>query len=404
MYGANASGKSNFVKSIALLTEIVSTGVVAKNFQKNKSKTSAVENEKNSAQEFFIEFLVDKVAYCYQIKILGERISEEVLSYSGLGKNSDDIIFERNTLESGKTTIRFTGEKEFSEHSKILKKVVEENLIQPNKSLIKILVDIKNNNLFPNALSIFRWFNSILHILYPSSMPSAMAVILENNKEFKRFVGEIIQKLGLGISRIETEEIPLDDFLKEGNILPNLEELLGKSQKNNKKILGARSQAGAEVLIFRKKEKLLVKRIKLFHSFREIEPGLPFSMDEESDGTVRLFNFLPAIFYAIKKNGVSVIDEIERSIHPVLIKRLIHLISKSGQIGGQLIFTTHEANLLDQEIFRPDEIWFAEKDPDGNTSLFSLSDFKEHHTLDIRKGYLSGRYGAIPYLGELNLL
>ena len=68
---------------------------------------------------------------------------------------------------------------------------------------------------------------------------------------------------------------------------------------------------------------------------------------------------------------------------------------------GQLIFTTHESNLLDQEIFRQDEIWFTEKDSNGATDLYSLSDFKEHKTIDIRKGYLNGRYGSIPFLANL---
>jgi len=68
---------------------------------------------------------------------------------------------------------------------------------------------------------------------------------------------------------------------------------------------------------------------------------------------------------------------------------------------GQLIFTTHESNLLDQKIFRQDEIWFAEKDKNGSTDLYSLSEFKEHKTIDIRKGYLNGRYGSIPFLANL---
>jgi AAA15 family ATPase/GTPase len=68
---------------------------------------------------------------------------------------------------------------------------------------------------------------------------------------------------------------------------------------------------------------------------------------------------------------------------------------------GQLIFSTHESNLLDQDIFRPDEIWFTEKNKQGATELYALSEFKEHHTIDIRKGYLNGRYGGIPFLGNL---
>ncbi len=94
------------------------------------------------------------------------------------------------------------------------------------------------------------------------------------------------------------------------------------------------------------------------------------------------------------------IDEIERSIHPLLIKELIQKFSHDEHTKGQLIFSTHESNLLDQEIFRPDEIWFAEKDK-GATKLSPLSDYREHHTIDIRKGYLNGRYSAIPFLANL---
>jgi len=126
-----------------------------------------------------------------------------------------------------------------------------------------------------------------------------------------------------------------------------------------------------------------------------------FTSAEESDGTLRLMDYLPALFKVINTSEVYLVDEIERSIHPVLIKELIKKFSHDNSTKGQLIFTTHESNLLDQDIFRPDEIWFAEKKKEGSTELYPLSEFKEHHTIDIRKGYLNGRYGAIPFLGNL---
>jgi AAA15 family ATPase/GTPase len=111
--------------------------------------------------------------------------------------------------------------------------------------------------------------------------------------------------------------------------------------------------------------------------------------------------YLPALFYAVSRRKTYFIDEIERSIHPLLIKELIKKFSLDKDTMGQLIFSTHESNLLDQDIFRPDEIWFAEKNKEGATELYALSEFKEHHTIDIRKGYLNGRYGGIPFLGNL---
>jgi hypothetical protein len=100
------------------------------------------------------------------------------------------------------------------------------------------------------------------------------------------------------------------------------------------------------------------------------------------------------------KPAVFFIDEMDRSLHPSMTKELIrYFLSQATK--GQLIFTTHESNLLDLEIFRQDEIWLTEKDASGATKIYPLSDFKPRYDLDIRKGYLAGRFGAIPFLGNL---
>jgi len=111
-------------------------------------------------------------------------------------------------------------------------------------------------------------------------------------------------------------------------------------------------------------------------------------------------NLIPALFDAIEKGYTICIDEIENSIHPSLISALVSFFSKSNS-KGQLIFTTHETELLNQQkLMRPDEVWFAEKH-EGDTKLYSLNDFKEHNTINIKNGYLEGRYGGIPFIGKL---
>ena len=100
-----------------------------------------------------------------------------------------------------------------------------------------------------------------------------------------------------------------------------------------------------------------------------------------------------------------IIDEIEQTIHPVLLRELVSKFAMDKQTKGQLVFTTHEAHLLDQEFMRQDEFWFAEKSPEGATSLTPLSDFKDvRYDLDLRKGYLIGRFGAVPFTGDLRHL
>jgi len=116
-------------------------------------------------------------------------------------------------------------------------------------------------------------------------------------------------------------------------------------------------------------------------------------LEDESDGTRRLLHLLPALFY-MQTSPVIVIDEIDRSLHPQLSK---HLIRQFLKLGGQrqLLFTTHDLNLMDLDLLRRDEIWFAEK-KEGATELYSLADFKVRKDLSIDKAYLEGRFGAVP--------
>ena len=155
------------------------------------------------------------------------------------------------------------------------------------------------------------------------------------------------------------------------------------------------------VVITKENGNLFVKKIIANH-FDNAGNNVSFDLDEESDGTQRLLDFIPALDGILTDEVTFIIDEIDQSIHPALLKALIQKIMSNKLTEGQLIFTTHESNLLDLDIFRQDEVWFAEKDKTSNsTQLYSLSDFKPRYDLDIRKGYLKGRFGAIPFLASL---
>lgn len=125
------------------------------------------------------------------------------------------------------------------------------------------------------------------------------------------------------------------------------------------------------------------------------ETSLP--LDEESDGTRRLFNLASIICRLEDEHATYLIDEIERSLHPLLVRKVLAEFLRSPG-HSQLIVTTHDSNLLDLELLRRDEVWFAEKDAQGATHLYSLSDFKPREG-SVQKHYLQGRFGAIPFLG-----
>jgi hypothetical protein len=127
------------------------------------------------------------------------------------------------------------------------------------------------------------------------------------------------------------------------------------------------------------------------------------NFSEESDGTRRLLNLIPAL-HGLKENPmVFFIDEIDRSMHPMLSWKFLDCFLKTNG-HGQLLVTTHESNLLDHNLVRRDEVWFAEKNLRSATQLYSLSEFQIRKDLEIRKHYLQGRFGAVPFLGEIDRL
>ena len=120
----------------------------------------------------------------------------------------------------------------------------------------------------------------------------------------------------------------------------------------------------------------------------------------QSDGTVRLLILAPYLYSAVYEGATIVVDELDNSIHPHLVRGLVRYFADKDT-NGQLIFSTHETCILDQAFLRPDEVWFVEKS-NGESHPYSLNDFKIHNTISIENGYMAGRFGAIPFIGTLN--
>ena len=137
------------------------------------------------------------------------------------------------------------------------------------------------------------------------------------------------------------------------------------------------------------------------HQMADSKEEALFSMDEESDGTRRIMDLLPSLAGMSSSDKVYVIDEIDRSLHPLLSYQLIKLFLSTVSSQSQLISTTHEVNLLDQKLLRRDEIWFVEKDNTGASHVYSLEEYAPRKDKNIERGYLMGRYGAIPVFGDI---
>lgn len=394
LYGANAAGKSNLVSALTLLQNIITKENIPLDIGRLKFRF----NEKNEPIVLVIEFISNGKCYIYGLEIESSKIITEELYLSGCGKKKDVLIFERNIGEDDLPAINFSENFLKNKENKVLKKIIEDNFLKQNKSILKFLSGLKNNDL-SDVTNVFDWFSKKLNIIRPGDKPIAITHQIDINNEFKKYANDIMCSFNVGINNLNTIKIPAEEYFGT-NYEDDLKEIIEKFEDSSRQIVGLRSNKGEELIIVKEDEKFYVKKLEIEHK-TILGSSKTFNLEEESDGTIRLLDFVPAFKTLLNTDSVFIVDEIERSIHPLMVKELVKKFSFDTQTKGQLIFTTHETNLLDQNIFRQDEIWFVEKDTTASTRIYSLSDYKDHHTKDIRKGYLTGRYGSIPFLANL---
>lgn len=394
MYGANGAGKSNLIKSLALLSYFVDTGnlpieLLTETFKFDK------ENRKKDVY-LGVEFIKDDIPYYYSITLNQGIIVEEELLISGLDNKEDVSLYLRtDTIGEKNLQLTFSQEVMNDKEAAVFPLFLKNEVLERNKPVLFYMASRKNKVFDPYKKAL-EWLTRDLVPIMPFSKPSGLPLQLEQDKGFYQFAAEVMKSFQTGIQSLLVDTTPIEDFFGEDD-KQQAERITAELKANPTKVRPFRTEH-EEILFVLIDDRAYAKRLYFLH---DSDGGVEkFTAAEESDGTRRLLDYLPAFYAAIKAQRTYLIDEIERSIHPLLIKELIKKFSHDESTHGQLIFSTHESNLLDQDIFRPDEIWFAEKN-NGATELYPLSDFKEHHTIDIRKGYLNGRYGGIPFLGNL---
>lgn len=394
-YGANGAGKSNLIRALEFLQDIVVTGDLP-----SPMKLKRMKHFHSSGEPMIlgVEFINQEVPYLYAVEIGEQSVLKEELYISGLGKSEDELVFERSTHTGGKTVLRLSEGFLNSEEGRVLKGILENNLIKQNKTCLKILSEL-DNSLLVDTRNAYRWFMHKLAIITPEVRSGGLAHRLDIDKEFHRYAEQVLCSFSVGIKKLLTVKKPIAEFFGDDN-KTDMEVLLNRVAESPGAVLGLFNKDGEEIIVVEENGKVFVKQLKTEHTTKDGR-SVMFDLSEESDGSIRLMDYLPAFKDLLTKDVTYFIDEIERSIHPLLIKEIIGKFSADDNTKGQLICTTHESNLLDQEIFRQDEIWFVEKNPSGSSDLYSLCDFKEHNTKDIRKGYLTGRYGSIPFLANL---
>lgn len=394
IYGSNGAGKSNLVKALDFFKGIVTDGSINKTLNSKKFKLD--ETISKQPMTFEIEFFTENKVYAYGIALQNTVIIEEWLVESGI-ESKDKPIFQRTTSNNGKVNIEIAPRFLKSQKSKLLVELMEENLLKANEFLISKSENLKIKDI-TNANN---WIEEQLTIIYPNSKFAGLAEMLIRSDRFKKFANQTLCSFDTGIHELKTEVVEIEKYFgKDDEDLKKeiVDEL--KDKKNIHVIIPAES---GTIVAMKEGEKFVVKKVISQH-LNGIGKPTDFDLNEESDGTQRLLDFIPAFDIILRTNATVIVDEIDQSIHPALLKALIKKIM-SEDSKGQIIFTTHESNLLDLNIFRQDEIWFIEKEHNtGQSKIYSLSSFKPRYDLDISKGYLKGRFGAIPFLANLEEL
>jgi AAA15 family ATPase/GTPase len=395
IYGGNGAGKSNLINSIALLREFVKQGNMPIEFLLETFKL----NPQSADEEIYlgIEFIKDNYNFYYDLSIKNGIIYREELIQSIGNDAKDEVLFSRSFNDSiNEIELTFAPVIMNDIEVNMFTKFLKEEILEADKPVL-FYMSTRKNAAFDKYRKAQEWFAKDLIPILPNYTALHLPLLIESLPPFRDFALNVMQTFNTGIKSINIETIPIEEFLGEDERAES-EKITSQLRQKFKRGSSPRITY-KDVNFVLENDQAFAKTLYFLHENDSHQTK--FTLDEESDGTLRLLDYLPVLFNLINSNKVYIIDEIERSIHPVLIKELIKKFSHDPNTKGQLIFSTHESNLLDQEIFRPDEIWFAEKNNFGATELHVLSEFKEHHTIDIRKGYLNGRYGGIPFLGNL---
>ena len=389
IYGANGAGKSNLLQALNLLQTLVKTETLRK-IDFYDDPTFKLDSQcSGKPSGLAVEFYYNNNVFYYHVEFtLEEIVLEELL----LSKKSKDIpLFTRKRTDISIDS-NYIGKGISEQFQDALKR-----LVRPDMLLLSFLGKYYSSE-SPLVVDAYQWFMKNLQLVLPDMFHGFVPHMIDTDSEFSELVNRTLPELKTGIDKvIVRKELIAEEDVKSGKLI----QLVKQAKEHPGEPQTTRNRFTDDVVnVIFENGNVYLKTLVAVH--RNLDGSeVEMSLHDESDGTRRLIEYMPLLYAIIQKDMVYVVDEIERSIHPIMIKDIVRKLSESTKAKGQLIFTTHESGLLDQNIFRPDEIWFAQKDAEQATQLYPLSDFNIHKTANIENGYLNGRYGGIPFLSNL---
>lgn len=392
-FGANASGKSNFVHALDFMRNLV---IFGSDSIRHKDRYFRIDPEyKNKPGVFQTDFLVDQKVFSYGFAIdySTHNISGEWL-YRIESSGKETCIFERDPSEGINTELRL------NEKSKNRFDIYSEDLAVNELFLHEIgEKNLDQESGLYDLIEAYDWFSQIT-VIYPNSPFGRKNDFFLNRDADAESMADLLRTFDTGIENVRKGKQPIEkalSYLPEfivNRILDDLEQDRKKVHENGQVTLNVN---GRQFEISLEDGEFVASKIMLDHG----NSDELFELADESDGTQRLFDLIP-LYESGKKGKIIIVDELDRSFHSKLTEKFIKLyyeITKDSP--SQLICTTHDLNLMDLNILRQDEIWFVERDKDHSSRIYSLSDYKQRFDKNILNDYLIGRYGAIPCFKEI---
>lgn len=395
IYGSNASGKSNLVKAISYAKNLITKGKSA-NKKLDLQQFKLDNDTRKMPTRFEFEIQCNNTMYAYGFELFNTHVHEEWLYI--LKKTKEELIFERKHDVEDKFQFGDSLLKLSDDEQQVLKFVAKGT--RANQLFLSETIDRNLNNFS----DIYRWFDRSLKIMSPNSKVHGIEFKISEDSTFKDYLSKVLELADTGIKEIRTEKVSLDQF---SGVFQNIIERIQEDMDDDQAAFIAEPESGKRIVLRKQDGEFLAYKLSTTHRCDKGGPDISFDLDEESDGTRRLIELTPALYEMAHsdESSVHIIDEIDRSMHPHLTRMLVreHLESEKNS-KSQLIVTTHETSLLDVSLIRRDEIWFIQKTETGSSKLYSLNNFQPRYDKDIRKDYLLGRYGAIPFVGDFKRL
>lgn len=388
IYGANAAGKSNLIKAM----DYAQKWILGQSDRVRPVDAYAFQADaRDRPTSFEFRFVAAGKIFAYGFDVLRQSIQGEWLAL--VNDEDDEVIFERDA-QGHSTVNEAVLRKRFPNDTKILDVLtsLSKNDLNDTQLFLESVREVRAVSQGATMAAVVQWLTRTLVVIPMEQAHESILRRLSRDPEYLYFAEALLGNVGTGIHRLQIEErnlrIPkemegsFDDLARHVSEDPDADTFYSRNPQTP--------------------DRFVARSLMAYHMRKGKDYKLP--MSDESDGTRRLLALAPLLTAGDKEARVFVIDELDRSLHPLLCWQFLRLFADTMPgAHRQLVVTTHEAHLLNQELLRRDEYWFMEKDETQQSRLVPLSDYQNvRKDLQLEKGYLNGRFGAVPIIGRVD--